>query len=59
MNENSSVVDFANEVKQQSTGESMYTLVYNEATGQFEHELRSTVNESSKTPYDIAEKIWA
>lgn len=59
MDTNSSVVDFANEVQQQSTGESMYTLVYNEATGQFEQVLRSSVNESTKTPVNIPGMIWA
>ena len=59
MDTNSSVVDFANEVQQQSTGESMYTLVYNEATGQFEQVLRSSVSETTKTPVNIPGMIWA
>ena len=59
MDTNSSVVDFANEVQQQSKGESMYTLVYNEATGQFEQVLRSSVSETTKTPVNIPGLIWA
>ena len=58
-NSNSSTVEFANEVQQQSMGESMYTLVYNEATGQFEQVLRSNVDENNKTPVNIPGMIWA
>lgn len=59
MNTDSSTVNFADEVQKQSTGESMYTLVYNEKTGQFEQVLKSDIEKTSKTPVNIPGLIWA